>query len=382
MAQNIEEFRNSIPVGDLGIIPLQSCSGLGNMVNEYIVDWRKERESVLHQDDRVKDSYIVNTKCSRFGSGEAKGTILDSIRGKDLYLLVDVTNYSIEYSLCGHMNKMSPDDHYSDLKRIITAAAGKARRINVIMPFLYESRQHKRTSRESLDCAVALQELHALGVENIITFDVHDSNVQNAIPRSSFDNFYPTNIILEKFVSEENLENDNLLAVSPDNGALKRTRFYANMLGCSLGGHFEKHRDLYTVVDGKNPILEHEYIGKDVKDKDIIIVDDMIASGESMLDVARELKKRGAKRIYLLSAYAMFTKGIEVFDEAYKEGLFTKLYSTNLSYISDEAKSRSWLSIADCSLYLAKIIYTFHIGGSVSPILSATSKLLEDFAKK
>ena len=187
MSQNIEEFRNSIPVGDLGIIPLQSCSELGNMVNEYIVDWRKERESVLHQDDKIKDSYIVNTKCSRFGSGEAKGTILDSIRGKDLYLLVDVTNYSIEYSLCGHMNKMSPDDHYSDLKRIITAAAGKARRINVIMPFLYESRQHKRTARESLDCAVALQELHALGVENIITFDAHDPRVQNAIPNSGFD---------------------------------------------------------------------------------------------------------------------------------------------------------------------------------------------------
>ena len=238
MAQNIEEFRNSIPVGDLGIIPLQSCSGLGNMVNEYIVDWRKERESVLHQDDRVKDSYIVNTKCSRFGSGEAKGTILDSIRGKDLYLLVDVTNYSIEYSLCGHMNKMSPDDHYSDLKRIITAAAGKARRINVIMPFLYESRQHKRTSRESLDCAVALQELHALGVENIITFDAHEPRVQNAIPNSGFDSIQPTYQFIKSLfnnVPDLQVDSDHMMIISPDEGAMGRAVYYSNVLGLDMG---------------------------------------------------------------------------------------------------------------------------------------------------
>ena len=280
-----------------------------------------------------------------------------------------------------YYNHKSPDDHYLDIIRTLCAIRNQASSVSLVMPLLYSSRQHKRDGRESLDCAVSLQEFVHQGVKNIITFDVHDSNVQNAIPCSSFDNFYPTNIMLEKFITEEEIENDNLLAISPDNGALKRTRFYANMLGCELGGHFEKHRDVYTVIDGKNPILEHEYIGKDVLGKDIIIVDDMIASGESMFDVAKELKKRGANRIYMFSSYALFTKGVEVFDKAYEEGLFTKVFSTNLSYISDDAKNRPWLSIADCSEYLAKIIYTFHIGGSVSPILTATSKVLEDFAK-
>ena len=303
MAQNIEEFRNSIPVGDLGIIPLQSCSELGKMVNEYIVDWRKEREDVLHQDDKIKDSYIVNTKCSRFGSGEAKGTILDSIRGKDLYLLVDVTNYSIEYSLCGHMNKMSPDDHYSDLKRIITAAAGKARRINVIMPFLYESRQHKRTSRESLDCAVALQELHALGVENIITFDAHDPRVQNAIPNSGFDSIQPTYQFIKALfnnVPDLQVDSEHMMIISPDEGAMGRAVYYSNVLGLDMG-MFYKRRDYSRVVNGRNPIVAHEFLGDSVEGKDVVIIDDMIASGESMLDVAKQIKERKAKRVFILS---------------------------------------------------------------------------------
>ena len=219
------------------------------------------------------------------------------------------------------------------------------------------------------------------GIKNIITFDVHDSNVQNAIPCSSFDNFYPTNIILENFVENEELDNSNLLAVAPDSGAIKRTNYYANMLGCEFGGHFEKQRDLYRVVDGKNPILKHEYIGKDVKDKDIIIVDDMIASGESMIDVARELKSRGAKQIFMMSAYSLFTKGIEVFEKAYDEGLFTRLYTTNLSYVPQEALEKDWVKQADCSDYVAKIIYTFYLGKSVAPILTYKSKKLEDFAK-
>ena len=315
MAQNIEEFRNSIPVGDLGIIPLQSCSELGNMVNEYIVDWRKEREGVLHQDDKIKDSYIVNTKCSRFGSGEAKGTILDSIRGKDLYLLVDVTNYSIEYSLCGHMNKMSPDDHYSDLKRIITAAAGKARRINVIMPFLYESRQHKRTSRESLDCAVALQELHALGVENIITFDAHDPRVQNAIPLSGFDSFMATYQFLKALidtVDDLQIDNEHLMVISPDEGAMSRAVYFSSILGVDMG-MFYKRRDYSTVVNGRNPIVAHEFLGDSVKGKDVIIVDDMISSGDSMLDVAKQIKQRGAKRVFVCTTFGLFTDGLEHF---------------------------------------------------------------------
>ena len=357
MAQNIEEFRNSIPVGDLGIIPLQSCSELGNMVNEYIVDWRKERESVLHQDDKIKDSYIVNTKCSRFGSGEAKGTILDSIRGKDLYLLVDVTNYSIEYSLCGHMNKMSPDDHYSDLKRIITAAAGKARRINVIMPFLYESRQHKRTSRESLDCAVALQELHALGVENIITFDAHDPRVQNAIPNSGFDSIQPTYQFIKSLfnnVPDLQVDSDHMMIISPDEGAMGRAVYYSNVLGLDMG-MFYKRRDYSRVVNGRNPIVAHEFLGSSVEGKDVFIVDDMISSGESMLDVAKELKKRKAKRVFVAATFGLFTNGLKQFDEYYEQGLISKVLTTNVIYQTPDLLSRPYYINVDLSLSLIHI---------------------------
>jgi len=357
-------------MNNLKLIVMENCRELGEKVNFHLKGLLGESSDLIIPIDEV-----------RFNNGEGKIVLKESVRKKDVYILTDPMNHSITYKMYNYYNHKSPDDHYVDVIRTLCAIRSQTSSTSLVMPFLYASRQHKRDGRESLDCALALQEFVHQGVKNIITFDVHDSNVQNAIPRSSFDNFYPTNILLEKFVTIEDVDNDNLLAVSPDNGALKRTRFYANMLGCRLGGHFEKHRDLYKVVDGKNPILEHEYIGKDVKGKDIIIVDDMIASGESMLDVAGELKKRGAGRIYLFAAYAMFTKGVEVFDKAYNEGLFTKLFSTNLSYISNEAKERPWLSIADCSEYLAKIIYTYHIGGSVSPILNARSKVLEDFAK-
>ncbi len=355
----------------LKLIVMESCKELGEKVNFHL-------KNIMGS----TDDFIIPIDEVRFNNGEGKIVIKESVRKKDIYILTDILNHSITYKMYNYYNHKSPDDHYVDVIRTLSTIRNQADSVSLIMPFLYESRQHKREGRESLDCAVALQEFIDQGVKNIITFDAHDTNVQNAIPRSSFDNFYPTNILLEKFITLEDVKNDNLLAVSPDNGALKRTRFYANMLGCELGGHFEKHRDLYTIIDGKNPILEHEYIGKDVKNKDIIIVDDMIASGESMLDVAFELKKRGAKRIYMFSAYAMFTKGIEVFDKAYQDGLFNKLFSTNLAYISDEARSRDWLVIADCSEYLAKIIYNYHIGGAISPILTATSKVLEDFSKK
>ena len=383
MAQNIEEFRNSIPVGDLGIIPLQSCSELGNMVNEYIVDWRKEREGVLHQDDKIKDSYIVNTKCSRFGSGEAKGTILDSIRGKDLYLLVDVTNYSIEYSLCGHMNKMSPDDHYSDLKRIITAAAGKARRINVIMPFLYESRQHKRTSRESLDCAVALQELHALGVENIITFDAHDPRVQNSIPLKGFDNFFPTYQFLKalvKNVPDFKLDNDHLMIISPDEGAMSRAVYFSNILGVDMG-MFYKRRDYSTVVNGKNPIVAHEFLGDSVEGKDVVIIDDMISSGESMLDVARQLKERKAGRVFVCTTYGLFTDGVAKFDEYYEKGWLDRVITTNLNYRIPELLDRPYYIEANMSKYLASIIDIINHDVSVEKVRSSNEKIM-DLMKK
>ena len=377
MAQNIEEFRNSIPVGDLGIIPLQSCSELGNMVNEYIVDWRKERESVLHQDDRVKDSYIVNTKCSRFGSGEAKGTILDSIRGKDLYLLVDVTNYSIEYSLCGHMNKMSPDDHYSDLKRIITAAAGKARRINVIMPFLYESRQHKRTARESLDCAVALQELHALGVENIITFDAHDPRVQNAIPNSGFDSIQPTYQFIKSLfnnVPDLQLDSDHLMIISPDEGAMGRAVYYSNVLGLDMG-MFYKRRDYSKVVNGRNPIVAHEFLGSSVEGKDVFIVDDMISSGESMLDVAKELKQRKAKRVFVAATFGLFTNGLKQFDEYYEQGLISKVLTTNVIYQTPDLLSRPYYINVDLSKYIALMIDKLNYDHSISELLDPNAKI-------
>ena len=382
MAQNIEEFRNSIPVGDLGIIPLQSCSGLGNMVNEYIVDWRKERESVLHQDDRVKDSYIVNTKCSRFGSGEAKGTILDSIRGKDLYLLVDVTNYSIEYSLCGHMNKMSPDDHYSDLKRIITAAAGKARRINVIMPFLYESRQHKRTSRESLDCAVALQELHALGVENIITFDAHDPRVQNAIPNSGFDSIQPTCQFIKSLfnnVPDLQVDSDHMMIISPDEGAMGRAVYYSNVLGLDMG-MFYKRRDYSRVVNGRNPIVAHEFLGSSVEGKDVFIVDDMISSGESMLDVAKELKKRKAKRVFVAATFGLFTNGLKQFDEYYEQGLISKVLTTNVIYQTPDLLSRPYYINVDLSKYIALMIDKLNYDHSISELLDPNAKIQNSLA--
>ena len=377
MAQNIEEFRNSIPVGDLGIIPLQSCSELGKMVNEYIVDWRKEREDVLHQDDKIKDSYIVNTKCSRFGSGEAKGTILDSIRGKDLYLLVDVTKYSIEYSLCGHMNKMSPDDHYSDLKRIITAAAGKARRINVIMPFLYESRQHKRTSRESLDCAVALQELHALGVENIITFDAHDPRVQNAIPNSGFDSIQPTYQFIKALfnnVPDLQVDSEHMMIISPDEGAMGRAVYYSNVLGLDMG-MFYKRRDYSRVVNGRNPIVAHEFLGSSVEGKDVFIVDDMISSGESMLDVAKELKKRKANRVFVAATFGLFTNGLKQFDEYYEQGLISKVLTTNVIYQTPDLLSRPYYINVDLSKYIALMIDKLNYDHSISELLDPNAKI-------
>lgn len=356
---------------NLKLIVFENCKEFGNLVDENL---RK-----LTGSDKT---HIIPIDEVRFNNGEGKVVIKESVRKKEMFILSDIGNHSITYKMFEYMNHKSPDDHFQDVVRCLCAIRNQASSVSLVMPLLYSSRQHKRDGRESLDCAVALQTLMNKGVKNIITFDVHDSNVQNAIPCSSFDNFYPTNIILEKFVQNESVTNDTLLAVSPDNGAIKRTNFYASMLGCELGGHFEKQRDLYRVVDGKNPILKHEYIGKDVKDKDIIIVDDMIASGESMIDVARELKARGAKQIFMMSAYSLFTKGVEVFEEAYREGLFTRLYTTNLSYVPKDVLDKPWVYQADCSGYVAKIIYTFYMGKSVAPILEYRSKILEDFAKK
>ncbi|MCI6017961.1 MAG: ribose-phosphate pyrophosphokinase [Clostridiales bacterium] len=380
MNQN-ENITESIPVGELGIIALESCKELGQKVNDYIVSWRKERDldqsQSLHFSGYANDTFLLDAKCSRFGTGEAKGTINESVRGKDLFILVDVTNYNIKYSLCGHENRMSPDDHYSDLKRIIAAAAGKARRINVIMPFLYESRQHKRSTRESLDCALALQELKAMGVENIITFDAHDPRVQNAIPLSGFDNVQPTYQFIKalcKNVPDICLDNDHLMIISPDEGAMGRAVYYANVLGVDVG-MFYKRRDYTKIVNGRNPIVAHEFLGSSVEGKDVFIIDDMISSGESMLDVAKALKARKAKRVFVASTFGLFTNGFDAFDKYYEEGLISKVLTTNVIYQRPELLEKPYYINVDLSKYVALLIDTLNHDNSISKLLDPYEKI-------
>ena len=380
MSQN-DNFTKSIPVGELGIVALESCSELGKKVNDYIVNWRTKREgehmNSLHFTGYQKENYLINAKCPRFGSGEAKGVINESVRGKDLYLLVDVTNYNIKYSLCGYENRMSPDDHFNDLKRIISAATGKARRINVIMPFLYESRQHKRSKRESLDCALALKELHDMGVENILTFDAHDPRVQNAIPLSGFDNIQPAYQFLKalcKNVPDIQLDNDHLMIISPDEGAMGRAVYYANVLGVDVG-MFYKRRDYTTVVNGRNPIVAHEFLGASDEGKDVFIIDDMISSGESMLDVAKELKKRKARRVFVASTFGLFTNGLAEFDRYYEEGLISKVLTTNVIYQTPELLKRPYYVSVDLSKYIALLIDSINHDHSISELLDPYEKI-------
>ena len=375
------DFKESIPVAQLGIIPLESSRELGQKVNEYIVSWRNDRLSTnqgnILFENYKKDTYIIDSKCSRFGSGEAKGTIYESIRGKDLYFIVDVTNYNVKYKLCGYENRMSPDDHYSDLKRLIAAAAGKARRINVIMPFLYESRQHKRTARESLDCALALQELMSMGVENIITFDAHDPRVQNAIPMSGFESIQPNYQFIKALfhsVKDLTVDSDHMMIISPDEGAMTRAVYYANVLGIDMG-MFYKRRDYSRVVDGRNPIVAHEFLGASVEGKDVVIIDDMISSGESMLDTARELKKRKANRVFVASTFGLFTNGLAAFDKAYEEGTISKILTTNCIYQSPELLSRPYYVNVDLSKYIALLIDSLNHDHSISELLDPNEKI-------
>ena len=337
-----ERHTETIPYGTLGLIPLSSCTKLGDKVNKYLVDWREQRdhesESTLAFNGYKRDSYIVSASTPRFGSGEGKGVINDSVRGYDLYIMVDVCNYSLEYSLCGFKNRMSPDDHYADLKRVIAAAGGKARRITVIMPFLYESRQHKRSGRESLDCALALQELKSIGVDNIITFDAHDPRVQNATPLSGFESISATYQFIKYLllgVDDLHIDSKNMMVISPDEGGMGRAVYFANVLGLDMG-MFYKRRDYTKIVNGRNPIVAHEFLGADVEGKDVIIIDDMISSGESMIDVAAELKRRKAKRVFCATTFGLFTNGFKKFDEAYKNGVIDKVLTTNLVYQPEE----------------------------------------------
>ena len=378
---NDERILETMPDGALGLIPLKSCEELGAKVDQYLVGWREKREHAHKNEAAFKgyhrDSYIISTSVPRFGTGEAKGVINESVRGKDLYLLVDVTNYNIKYSLCGYENRMSPDDHFSDLKRIISAATGKARRINVIMPFLYESRQHKRSKRESLDCALALKELHDMGVENILTFDAHDPRVQNAIPLSGFDNVQPTYQFLKalcKSTPDIELDNDHLMIISPDEGAMGRAVYYANVLGVDVG-MFYKRRDYTTVVNGRNPIVAHEFLGSSVEGKDVLIIDDMISSGESMLDVAKELKKRKARRVFVAATFGLFTNGLAEFDRYYEEGLISRVLTTNVIYQTPELLERPYYVNVDLSKYIALLIDSINHDHSISELLDPYEKI-------
>ncbi|MBQ1172186.1 MAG: ribose-phosphate pyrophosphokinase [Lachnospiraceae bacterium] len=378
-----EELRNleTIPVGSLGIIALQSCKELGEKVDKYLVDWRTEREHAHSEDLAFKgyqrDSYLLQTKVPRFGSGEAKGVILESVRGNDLYILVDVANYSLTYSLCGHPNHMSPDDHFQDLKRIIAAVGGKARRITVIMPFLYESRQHKRSARESLDCALALQELVSMGVDNIITFDAHDARVQNAIPLNGFETVQPAYQFIKgllKNVKDLTIDSEHMMVVSPDEGGMSRAIYIANNLGLDMG-MFYKRRDYTRVVDGKNPIIAHEFLGSSVEGKDVIVVDDMISSGESVIDVCMALKKRKANRIFIFATFGLFTNGLQKFDEAHSSGLFDYVLTTNLIYQSPDLLERPYYINCDLSKYIAYIIDTLNHDASISDLLNPSDRI-------
>ncbi|HBZ03898.1 MAG TPA: phosphoribosylpyrophosphate synthetase [Lachnospiraceae bacterium] len=371
----------TVPAGKLAIIAMKSCEKLGDKVDDYLVKWRNEREHLSTEhimfNGYSRDSFLINSCCPRFASGEAKGTISDSVRGSDLYIISDVTNTSIEYNLGGRMVPMTPDEHYADIKRVIAASAGKAHRINVIMPFLYESRQHKRTSRESLDCALALQELVSMGVSNIITFDAHDPRVQNAIPNVGFENLMPTYQFIKcllKSTSDLELDNEHMMVISPDEGAMHRAIYFANHFGVDVG-MFYKRRDYSKVVNGKNPIVAHEFLGDDVDGKDVIIIDDMIASGESMLDVCRQLKSRNARRVFCIATFGLFTAGLDVFDKAYEEGVFDKVISTNVCYQNPSLFERQWYSSADLSKYIAIIIDHLNHDSSISDLLDPTIRI-------
>ena len=382
-----EKQIETIPVGPLGLIPLKSCEDLGKKVDAWLVEWRKERESehktTIAFAGYQRDSYIIGAKTPRFGSGEAKGELTESVRGDDLYIMVDVCNYNMTYTMNGLKNHMSPDDHYQDLKRVIAAVGGKGRRINVIMPFLYESRQHKRTGRESLDCAMALRELVDMGVENIITFDAHDPRVQNAIPLKGFETVQPIYQFIKYLLKNEKeleIDSDHMMVISPDEGGMGRAVYFANVLGLDMG-MFYKRRDYTKIVNGRNPIVAHEFLGSSVEGKDVIIVDDMISSGESMLDVAKELKRRKARKVFICATFGLFTNGLAKFDEYYENGLIDRVLTTNLVYQTPELLSKPYYINVDMSKYIALIIDNLNHDASLSDLLNPTGRINRLLAK-
>ena len=388
MARITAEEVQTIPYGPLGIIALPGCEELAQKIDNYLVKWRKD-QAEEHKDTIAfygyqRDTYIIDTTIARFGSGEGKAVINESIRGYDLYIVVDCFNYSVKYKMYGMDVPKSPDDHFADLKRVISAASSKAKRINVIMPMLYEGRQHKRSSRESLDCAMALQELTTLGVENIITFDAHDQRVQNSIPHKSFENVMPTYQMIKALVnnvSDLHIDPDHLMVISPDEGAMHRCIYFATQLGVNLG-MFYKRRDYTRVVNGRNPIVAHQYLGDSVEGKDIIIVDDMISSGESMLEVAKKLKELKANRIFVCTTFGLFASGLDVFDKAHEEGVFEKVFTTNGVYQTPELLSRDWYQSVELSKYLAYFLDTINHDLSVSSLLDCSQKINNILVKK
>ena len=382
-----EKQIETIPVGPLGLIPLKSCEDLGKKVDAWLVEWRKERESehktTIAFAGYQRDSYIIGAKTPRFGSGEAKGELTESVRGDDLYIMVDVCNYNMTYTMNGLKNHMSPDDHYQDLKRVIAAVGGKGRRINVIMPFLYESRQHKRTGRESLDCAMALRELVDMGVENIITFDAHDPRVQNAIPLKGFETVQPIYQFIKYLLKNEKeleIDSDHMMVISPDEGGMGRAVFFANVLGLDLG-MFYKRRDYTKIINGRNPIVAHEFLGASVEGKDVIIVDDMISSGESMLDTAKELKRMKARKVFISTTFGLFTGGLKKFDEYYENGIIDRVLTTNLIYQTPELLSKPYYINVDMSKYIALIIDNLNHDASLSDLLNPTGRINRLLAK-
>ena len=354
---------------DLRIVVLDNALELGNKVNKNLNDIRNN-----------DNNYIIPFTNSRFSNGEGKVRLESSVRDKDLYIISDVGNYGLTYKMHGVDHIISPDEHFQDIKRVISATSGHAARITVVMPLLYQARQHKRKGRESLDCAIALQELEQMGVNNIISFDVHDPNVSNAIPKLPFENIYPTHVILQDLIDNEKILKENLLVISPDMGAMERARYYAEMLGCDVGV-FYKRRDLTKVINGKNPIIEHVYMGSDVKDKNVIIVDDMIASGSSMIEVSEILKKRGCKKVYLIATFALLTEGTKCFKDAYKNKLFDKLYTTNLSYVPEDIKKNKWYQEVDCSKQLSLIIDKLNKSESIEGLFDDKISLLRQIEK-
>ena len=378
---NVRELENALPVAPLKVLAMESAASLGARVNDYLVSFRKDMKSPKHEDPAfqgyIEDSYLLDAVCPRFGSGEAKGSIHESVHGKDVFIIVDVCNHSLTYQINGYTNHKSPDDNYQDLKRMIAAAAGKARRLNVIMPFLYEGRQHRRAGRESLDCAYMLTELADMGVDNFITFDAHDPRVQNAIPLSGLDNFMPTYQFVKAIFQHDQsirIDKDHLMVISPDEGAMNRAVYLANNLGVDMG-MFYKRRDYSRVINGRNPIVAHEFLGSSVEGKTVLVIDDMISSGESMLDTARELKERKAGKVIVCCTFGLFTNGLDKFDEYYEKGYIDSVVTTNLNYRPQELLEKEWYVEADMSKYIAAIINSLNHDASIGNVISPTEKI-------